>query len=342
MKQEDNDIWLWDVTEIEELSQFRDQLKKKEYLKRYPSSPLYHYTDANGLKGIIESKSLWLTDIKYMNDANELTYAQNLIKNVVEDKSFEYSEHRPFFKKLEWFSDPFEDSFDVYATCFCEEEGLLSQWRSYGAYCIEFDLTSPFRTNRHFTRSSGWHRAFLRKVIYDKDQQVRIVGEIIDDLYSIFKYHLKKTDQTEEQLIQSFGSYFANVLMEFVLSFKDPIFKEEKEWRIIHLNDKKLDKVNYRNKGDYIIPYVDISFRTVDETDFEEYFKKIEKSGKPVLSTDYDKYINCKGKFPLTKVTIGPINHPEIAKKSVHDLLFKNKFLRCRVTSSSSSLRDDW
>lgn len=36
--------------------------------------PLYHYTDARGLKGIIESGQIWFTDYRHMNDPSELVH----------------------------------------------------------------------------------------------------------------------------------------------------------------------------------------------------------------------------------------------------------------------------
>jgi hypothetical protein len=41
-----------------------------------PPELVYHYTDAAGLLGIISSGTLWATDIEFLNDAQELTYAR--------------------------------------------------------------------------------------------------------------------------------------------------------------------------------------------------------------------------------------------------------------------------
>ncbi|WP_328811782.1 DUF2971 domain-containing protein [Rhodococcus sp. NBC_00294] len=38
------------------------------------SRTLYHYTNFRGLEGILRTRSLWATDIRYLNDANELVY----------------------------------------------------------------------------------------------------------------------------------------------------------------------------------------------------------------------------------------------------------------------------
>ncbi|EJG2383281.1 hypothetical protein HMPREF1144_0490 [Klebsiella sp. OBRC7] len=40
---------------------------------------IYHYTDLNGLKGIIESGSLWATHFSFLNDSNELTHGMNCL-----------------------------------------------------------------------------------------------------------------------------------------------------------------------------------------------------------------------------------------------------------------------
>ena len=40
---------------------------------------LYHYTSADGLIGILSSKSIWLTDLRYMNDLSELQYSKALV-----------------------------------------------------------------------------------------------------------------------------------------------------------------------------------------------------------------------------------------------------------------------
>ena len=60
---------------IEEL---RGQLFENE-----PKATLYHYTSLQGLMGIIESRKLRASDVRYMNDSTELTYALNLLQNAI-------------------------------------------------------------------------------------------------------------------------------------------------------------------------------------------------------------------------------------------------------------------
>src|SRR5215475_7899868 len=61
-----------------------------ESLARTPSphfdgKPLFHYTDAAGLKGIIESNSLRATATNYLNDSSEIEYGCALLDEVLEE-----------------------------------------------------------------------------------------------------------------------------------------------------------------------------------------------------------------------------------------------------------------
>jgi hypothetical protein len=44
---------------------------------------IYHYTDDNGLKGIIESGTLWCSDVFYLNDPSELRYGVSIATDMV-------------------------------------------------------------------------------------------------------------------------------------------------------------------------------------------------------------------------------------------------------------------
>ena len=42
---------------------------------------LYHYTSLNGLLEIIRTKSIWATDILFLNDSSECKYSINLARH---------------------------------------------------------------------------------------------------------------------------------------------------------------------------------------------------------------------------------------------------------------------
>lgn len=334
-----DELWFWVSMETEEIISLKDEIDFKYSLPKVPNTTLYHYTDANGLKGIVESKSLWLTDINYMNDAGELKYAQNLIDNVIKDLGKEFQEHNIFFDKIRLFSDPFKNSFDVYITCFCEEGNLLSQWRSYGLYSVGFNAEKPIRVNPSTFKYVGdWYKCTLRKVEYNKEKQINTIKDIISGLFELYKNQLENSTKNPEMIAQGYASVFSNFMIQYVTCFKDEIFKEEKEWRLIHIqeNDKN-DRLKFRSSSEYLIPYLEGKLKTIDEEDFEKKYHD-----KPIGVGDQEKYVNHHGVFPIKEILIGPDPHLEIAKKAAQKFLKKNGLLNCQVKSSTSRLRRNW
>ena len=52
-----------------------------------PQTTLYHYTGIGSLMGIVESKVLWGSHIYYLNDAAEIVFACQILRQLVNDRS---------------------------------------------------------------------------------------------------------------------------------------------------------------------------------------------------------------------------------------------------------------
>jgi len=50
-----------------------------------PIEELYHYTSFDGLKGILESKKLWLTDYQCTNDLSEFGYSKAIFQHYIKE-----------------------------------------------------------------------------------------------------------------------------------------------------------------------------------------------------------------------------------------------------------------
>ncbi len=116
-----------------------------------PDTILFHYTSAEGLKGIIESNELWATSAYYLNDAAEMFYGYNVLKEVLDQwlRKNSRSEDSITLGLARQLRSSFEDLFEkrllkpIYLMCFCEGDNLLSQWRAYGksgGYSIGFKV----------------------------------------------------------------------------------------------------------------------------------------------------------------------------------------------------------
>src|ERR1039458_2675682 len=49
-----------------------------------PTGLIYHYTTADGLKGIIEKNELWASSAYFLNDSAEITYGYGVLKEVLD------------------------------------------------------------------------------------------------------------------------------------------------------------------------------------------------------------------------------------------------------------------
>src|SRR5262245_20097593 len=97
--------------------------------------PLYHYTDASGLKGIIESQQIWFTSHRYLNDPSEMIFGTGAAQDVIASVSAQRS------RRVKIFCDMLADLFTIgnitksleyLVASFSRESDDLGQWRAYG------------------------------------------------------------------------------------------------------------------------------------------------------------------------------------------------------------------
>jgi hypothetical protein len=53
--------------------------------KRAAPDRIYHYTDAAGLLAIIQTKTIWATDLAFLNDSREFVHTVGLVSRLVEE-----------------------------------------------------------------------------------------------------------------------------------------------------------------------------------------------------------------------------------------------------------------
>jgi hypothetical protein len=95
---------------------------------------LFHYTNAAGLLGILQTHRLWATNLRYLNDLSEMDYSTPLIQAAVADR-FDSDTAEQFIQGLQ----NFDEHTGHYVVCFSDGGDVLSQWRHYaesGGYAI--------------------------------------------------------------------------------------------------------------------------------------------------------------------------------------------------------------
>src|SRR5260370_18924451 len=101
----------------------------KPLTPRQKPTMLYHYTSGAGLIGILQTRSIWATSIRFLNDSSEYNFALSLAGAVVEERRvkarnrFELGIYTVLEQRLTSVADA-----EVYVISFTENGDQLSQW----------------------------------------------------------------------------------------------------------------------------------------------------------------------------------------------------------------------
>lgn len=220
-------------------------------------SILYHYTNADGLIGIIESKNIWLSDYRSLNDRSEIVYAFKLIKEVVEQHTKEYS----MLETFDWESMFREDHQGelLFVGSFAQAADNPVLWRLYSK---QRGYVLGIKTKSLEGAKEKTKNAYFQRVIYNRDEQIKF----IEEKFLEFK-KTRPNFKSEHELKEAFDRQFDRINFFFWLYqvapfVKDSSFEHEQEWRIaVHFRLKSGAKFRTRDgdgDGD-IIPYLELS-----------------------------------------------------------------------------------
>jgi len=234
-----------------------DQLLEDWYQHQQPiPRMLYHYTNSAGLLGILNSGTIWASDLAYLNDASEMQYAVTMVSDiydeVIEEKDNDIVTE--LLRRATLNEAPLDASSGFYSTCFCTDDDLLSQWRAYGegfdGYSIAFDA---YKFCNPAVR--------LRKVIYDPLIQRTLIRSFLGQIVDYFLEQCAQKTISEldaDRVMPAFSAFLRDHMKDFIYSFKHPSFHVEKEWRIIadFSRHTHLGQVDFRNNNGRFIPYL--------------------------------------------------------------------------------------
>ncbi|HKQ39920.1 MAG TPA: DUF2971 domain-containing protein [Verrucomicrobiae bacterium] len=226
------------ATTLEKQATKLEQLWLELHSKR--PEVLYHYTDAQGLLGMLNSHKLWATNRRFMNDPTEAEYAANTIRNVVENHRDQYE--TGLFEKVkagvELILKLYLEQDEHYLACFCENGDLLSQWRGYGSvgggYAMGFVADS---LGLILYQSPDKPEPVLRKVLYKTKQQTELTGQWVKFIFDWESFRRRAAPKKDIDIeINDFGWTALNwFISQSVRCFKHPAYEEEQEWRVIQI-----------------------------------------------------------------------------------------------------------
>jgi hypothetical protein len=301
-----------------------------------PTGLVFHYTSADGLKGMVEQDEIWATSAYFLNDSAEITYGYGPLKEVLEDWiATNPSAEHAFCAAL---AQDLQRSFGqnllnkdavhpIYLACFCEEDNLLSQWRTYGkagGYSLGFKVQREGPTQDIVPEPCVYTARWV-KVDYDRDQQRSKCRKLLQTVMSIFDNPgtagaISSLQSHGVLGYQALRKAVEEMLLEESLGFKSKAFEVEKEWRII-VRKRELLMQGTDDGGKTPVP---IHFRSLRGM-LTPYVKLI-----PIAEAQ---------KLPIVSVRSGPTFDKTASGMAIRMILDKNGYPDSHVKASDISVK---
>ena len=225
-----------------------------------PDSPLYHYTDAGGLHGILGDEALWATHAGYLNDSQEFVFGiqkvEKALKLLAEDPPDELKPASvldlltpiryslalsSFAAQLGRATVSLRENFGPFVTCLSTSDDQLSQWRGYGkggGYSIRFN-TQKFRESvqRHDAQHRFVEMRYEKRNDFDpalREQLIKYLKEVAPYLPSApVPWLVADLDVEVRQKIDDIVEPLIDSALNNATRQKHWGFREENEYRII-------------------------------------------------------------------------------------------------------------
>ncbi|MGD1153853.1 MAG: DUF2971 domain-containing protein [Syntrophales bacterium] len=222
---------------------------------------LYHYTNQNGFLGIISEKSMWMSNLHYLNDSIEYHYPLDLLRSqigsidpgtslqaIILPEAVEVTRKNVFQGIIDLLYDDIVIKVPIYVSCFSENGDQLGQWRGYSDSGIGFSLGFDRAELEGIAKANNY---LLQPCIYEKSDQINPLNALIEKMPKLVER--KNLPKIRTEFIFDFWS-IAPTLKHFS-------FKEEREWRLFSkaLGTKQED-VSCRQGKSMIIPYIKLKF----------------------------------------------------------------------------------
>lgn len=294
-------------------------------LENYMRGNVFHYTNAVALENIFRNMTLWVTKSDFLNDKTEYLYAISLVNKVFKKNKYKYLNENIIAQINRAFKSYLSRSFIFSTSLNSDSVNLWGNYSEHEGYNIGFDLREVFSKmwdgkiyvtgnnklkdgsiKKYFIQRKDSHNSIEMspgKVIYDIITQENIIVDIfnfLDHISEKFYSLSNKTKDMNEQSMNNLAYHYNNafgsairILINQIKLFKNPVFSQDEEYRIIFDVNSKLNVKKYRQYKGVFIPYIEVVF---------------DKS-------------NAAKELPVNSITIGPKNNLDIATKGLSQFL---------------------
>lgn len=292
---------------------------------------LWHYTDINGLMGVIRDEDdehgnlhFWFTRSDYLNDTSEGNHTELLYAEKCKELCEEESISPEFYDAIKDIKIPHDQVLNypvpskdkakesrresvpchAYICSFSLKEDSLDMWRyysaansGYGLKCSS-DLFSDYQKYMlsDYDEDAIYCPIKAYKVVYDDEKKAQLLRDIITDAYSLFC----NFDEPVDQKIFDISNFIKNKLKIFQFQFKHQCYSSEQEFRFVaYVPFEKpaelkndVPEIEYRAQNGILVPHIDLVVKNGDDMLQEIYISPFLKDDSAV-STMQDYLKKC-------------------------------------------------
>ncbi|HCD9576661.1 TPA: DUF2971 domain-containing protein [Legionella pneumophila] len=169
-----------------------------------------HYCSYDSAINILESKSLWFTDHRYMNDPTEIKYALSLVMKIIECDFSDIPEFVDFKKNFFEYIDKY---YTVLLCCFLKKQDYMPGWRYYG------NNGQGVAINFYKDKLIARNKLSSHDVVYEKGKQEAFLKGIVE----LYIAHPNRKENLQNLFLG---------LSMILQSIKIIDYADECEWRI--------------------------------------------------------------------------------------------------------------
>jgi hypothetical protein len=260
-------------------SEMNQTLGDKYFEMPKPDTIIYHYTTADALMGILESRTLRASNVLFMNDPLELRYSLNLATSTID--ATRHHEKDPineiyaryyktyFITKLEPRAER------QFVLSFSLNPDSLHLWNAYArndGYAIGFRLsdflgglmstnaedtsTKIMRLLEAGTPSYHAYSLYFGKMLYSKQLQENLLSEAVSFLDRALSLISTIRPNRPPIEMQAEMSPFLQLFTTILYNMKHEPHQIEEEFRIVLIPDEVSKVAMYINRNGIITPYI--------------------------------------------------------------------------------------
>ena len=210
---------------------------------------LYHFTNINGLLGIITNNELWLSERNYLNDVNDEKFIKNYVRNIFKNLSQrEWEEYERYLIH----------SKNQYIFSTSKEKDSIHQWTYYGlqeSFCIEFERKKLINLFYRFDKKTDF---YYGPILYGNERTLNIANKIIDEYTSLISNKNCIFNIDNDNFDEKGFSEFKRVYQYFYSLIKQAGHSCENEYRFLLQSESKPE---FRISNGLFVPFIKVKAR---------------------------------------------------------------------------------